>query len=149
MMCGRSPMYLPALTVWQMRSVFTSNTNSRLFIPCTSRPSGWQVKHIKPASNDSPTSQESPQMLHRLHSISTSAAKANWQSGQRFPFRGGRRQPQANRANDSFHDGSRYVDRTARLKRRLENGPSYISAELDEWLDERNMGHVRDAPCHP
>src|SRR4051812_37982235 len=30
-----------------------------------------------------------------------------------------------------------------------DNGPSYISAELAEWLDERNMGHVRGAPCHP
>ncbi len=30
-----------------------------------------------------------------------------------------------------------------------DNGPSYISAELAEWLDERNIGHVRGAPCHP
>jgi RNA-directed DNA polymerase len=28
-------------------------------------------------------------------------------------------------------------------------GPSYISADLAEWLDKRNMGHVRGAPCHP
>jgi putative transposase len=30
-----------------------------------------------------------------------------------------------------------------------DNGPSYISAELAQWLDERDMGHVRGAPCHP
>ena len=30
-----------------------------------------------------------------------------------------------------------------------DNGPSYISANLAEWLDNRNMGHVRGAPCHP
>src|SRR4051812_11911221 len=28
-----------------------------------------------------------------------------------------------------------------------DNGPSYISAELAEWLDERNMGHVRARPA--
>ena len=27
-----------------------------------------------------------------------------------------------------------------------DNGPSYISANLAEWLDNRNMGHVRGAP---
>src|SRR4051812_26193861 len=68
-------------------SVFTSNTNSRLFIQYTSRPpSGWQVKHTEPASNDSPTSQESAPMLHRPHSISASVVRANWQSGRRFPM---------------------------------------------------------------
>src|SRR5271166_2482448 len=30
-----------------------------------------------------------------------------------------------------------------------DNGPSYISSDLAEWLDKRNMGHVRGAPCHP
>ena len=30
-----------------------------------------------------------------------------------------------------------------------DNGPSYISADLAEWLDDRNMGHVHGAPCHP
>jgi transposase InsO family protein len=30
-----------------------------------------------------------------------------------------------------------------------DNGPSYISSDLSEWLDKRNMGHVRGAPCHP
>jgi transposase InsO family protein len=30
-----------------------------------------------------------------------------------------------------------------------DNGPSYISADLAEWLGNRNMGHVRGAPCHP
>ena len=28
-----------------------------------------------------------------------------------------------------------------------DNGPSYISADLAEWLDKRNMGHVRGAPA--
>ena len=27
-----------------------------------------------------------------------------------------------------------------------DNGPSYISSDLAEWLDKRNMGHVRGAP---
>jgi hypothetical protein len=30
-----------------------------------------------------------------------------------------------------------------------DNGPSYISADLAEWLDKRNMGHVRGAPLPP
>jgi transposase InsO family protein len=30
-----------------------------------------------------------------------------------------------------------------------DNGPSYISADLAEWLDKRDIGHVRGAPCHP
>jgi Integrase core domain len=30
-----------------------------------------------------------------------------------------------------------------------DNGPSYISADLAEWLDKRNMDHVRGTPCHP
>ena len=30
-----------------------------------------------------------------------------------------------------------------------DNGPSYISAGLAEWLDKRNMDHLRGAPCHP
>jgi len=31
----------------------------------------------------------------------------------------------------------------------VDNGPSYISADLAEWLNKRNMSHVRGAPCHP
>ena len=30
-----------------------------------------------------------------------------------------------------------------------DNGSSYISRELAEWLDDRSMGHVRGAPYHP
>src|SRR5467141_2221421 len=30
-----------------------------------------------------------------------------------------------------------------------DNGPSYISGELAEWLDEQDMAHVRGAPNHP
>jgi putative transposase len=30
-----------------------------------------------------------------------------------------------------------------------DNGPSTISAELAQWLDERDMDHVRGAPRHP
>ncbi|MGO9723341.1 MAG: IS3 family transposase [Methylocella sp.] len=30
-----------------------------------------------------------------------------------------------------------------------DNGPSYISADLAEWVDKRDIGHVRGAPCHP
>jgi transposase InsO family protein len=30
-----------------------------------------------------------------------------------------------------------------------DNGPSYISADLADWLGKRNMSHVRGAPCHP
>ena len=30
-----------------------------------------------------------------------------------------------------------------------DNGPSYISGELAEWLSDHNMGHVRGAPYHP
>ena len=30
-----------------------------------------------------------------------------------------------------------------------DNGSSYVSAELAEWLDDNGMGHVRGAPNHP
>lgn len=30
-----------------------------------------------------------------------------------------------------------------------DNGSSYISGDLAEWLDDRNMAHVRGAPYHP
>ncbi len=30
-----------------------------------------------------------------------------------------------------------------------DNGPSYISTELAEWLDEQDIAHVRGAPSHP
>ena len=30
-----------------------------------------------------------------------------------------------------------------------DNGPSYISGELAEWLDDKGMDHVRGAPYHP
>ena len=43
-------------------------------------------------------------------------------------------------------DQARVVHRPRLLS---DNGPSYISADLAEWLDERNMHHVRGAPYHP
>ncbi len=30
-----------------------------------------------------------------------------------------------------------------------DNGSSYVSAELADWLTAQNMGHVRGAPYHP
>jgi len=30
-----------------------------------------------------------------------------------------------------------------------DNGPSYVSAELKDWLDDRGMGHTRGRPYHP
>ena len=30
-----------------------------------------------------------------------------------------------------------------------DNGSSYISSDLAEWLNDRGMVHVRGAPCHP
>jgi len=30
-----------------------------------------------------------------------------------------------------------------------DNGPSYIAAELAEWIEAQNMSHVRGAPLHP
>ena len=30
-----------------------------------------------------------------------------------------------------------------------DNGSSYIAGDLAEWLDDRNMEHVRGAPYHP
>jgi transposase InsO family protein len=30
-----------------------------------------------------------------------------------------------------------------------DNGPSYVSSELKDWLDERGMGHTRGRPYHP
>ena len=30
-----------------------------------------------------------------------------------------------------------------------DNGSSYISSHLAEWLKDRGVAHVRGAPCHP
>ena len=30
-----------------------------------------------------------------------------------------------------------------------DNGPSYVSTELAEWLDKQDMSHIRGAPYHP
>ena len=30
-----------------------------------------------------------------------------------------------------------------------DNGSSYVSSDLAEWLDAQNMGHIRGAPYHP
>jgi transposase InsO family protein len=30
-----------------------------------------------------------------------------------------------------------------------DNGSSYISSDLAEWLQDRGIVHVRGAPCHP
>ena len=30
-----------------------------------------------------------------------------------------------------------------------DNGSSYLSGDLAEWLDEQSMEHVRGAPSHP
>ena len=40
----------------------------------------------------------------------------------------------------------RIVDKPRLLS---DNGSSYVSAELAEWLDAQNMRHVRGAPSHP
>ena len=39
----------------------------------------------------------------------------------------------------------------ARHKPRLlsDNGASYISGDLADWLEDKGMSHVRDAPYHP
>ncbi len=40
---------------------------------------------------------------------------------------------------------------TVRHRPRLlsDNGPSYVSAELRDWLDDHGMGHTRGRPYHP
>ena len=42
---------------------------------------------------------------------------------------------------------------TANVQRRprllSDNGPSYVSAELKDWLDDQGMGHTRGAPYRP
>lgn len=30
-----------------------------------------------------------------------------------------------------------------------DNGSSYVSGELSEWLGDREIGHIRGAPYHP
>src|SRR5476651_1266663 len=47
------------------------------------------------------------------------------------------------------HDPRRLLALHHRPRLLSDNGPSYISAELAQWLDERDMGHVRGAPRHP
>ncbi len=43
-------------------------------------------------------------------------------------------------------DKARVVHRPRLLS---DNGSSYVSADLAEWLDGQNMDHVRGAPYHP
>jgi putative transposase len=43
-------------------------------------------------------------------------------------------------------DGARVVHKLRLLS---DNGPSYVSGELAEWLGEQDIKHVRGAPCHP
>ena len=42
--------------------------------------------------------------------------------------------------------GARVVHKPRLLS---DNGPSYVSGELADWLAEEGMSHVRGAPCHP
>jgi transposase InsO family protein len=44
------------------------------------------------------------------------------------------------RAADTFQHRPRLLS---------DNGPSYVSAELRDWLDDQGMGHTRGAPYHP
>jgi transposase InsO family protein len=46
---------------------------------------------------------------------------------------------------------NRVEQATVTLKPRLlsDNGSSYISADLDKWLDDQDMQHIRGAPYHP
>ncbi len=46
----------------------------------------------------------------------------------------------------SGRDSARVVHNPRLLS---ENGSSYISSNLAEWLTGRGMVHVRGAPCHP
>jgi transposase InsO family protein len=43
-------------------------------------------------------------------------------------------------------DQARVVHKPSLLS---DNGPSYVSGELAEWLEEQSMAHVRGAPNHP
>ena len=49
-----------------------------------------------------------------------------------------------------FTDTANYFVSEASVYRLLnDNGSSYVSAELADWLAAQNMGHVRGAPYHP
>jgi len=43
-------------------------------------------------------------------------------------------------------DSARVVQRPRLLS---DNGPSYVSSDLAEWLSGKGMDHTRGAPCHP
>jgi len=43
-------------------------------------------------------------------------------------------------------DGAKVVHKPRLLS---DNGSSYISSDLAEWLKDRGIAHVRGAPCHP
>ena len=43
-------------------------------------------------------------------------------------------------------DRGRVVSRPRLLS---DNGPSYVSSDLADWLEKQNIDHVRGAPCHP
>ena len=45
--------------------------------------------------------------------------------------------------------GLESVNVTHRPRLLSDNGPSYVSAELRDWLDERRMAHTRGRPYHP
>jgi transposase InsO family protein len=43
-------------------------------------------------------------------------------------------------------DSARVMQRPRLLS---DNGPSYVSSDLAEWLSDKGMEHTRGAPCHP
>src|SRR5690606_15917564 len=43
-------------------------------------------------------------------------------------------------------DSARVMQRPRLLS---DNGPSYVSSDLAEWLSDKGMDHTRRAPCHP
>jgi len=86
-MSGPSPTHLLVLTLWSMRSVFTSSMDMRRFIPCmSSLPNGSQFRPFELESNDSLTFQESAPIQAHYPSISESVVKANWLSVLRLPM---------------------------------------------------------------
>jgi putative transposase len=53
------------------------------------------------------------------------------------------------RKHASNSDGAEKTVRDIRRATLNDNGSSYISGDVTDWLDDRGMRHVRGAPHHP
>ena len=74
------------------------------------------------------------------------AIKRRWLDTEHLKRSPGRQMPLELALAASGRDRARVVYKPRLLS---DNGSSYISSDLAEWLKDRGMVHIRGAPCHP